>query len=183
MRWYTRSCQHSVFCSSCNVRSANIHFLLISFPLWIWINSIPFEKPQSPLFGIRWAGQGVALWDFPSWTWFIFRPIPVSVTFWSNPIPWCCGCVVVVVVDKLVFYFHFRFWFVYKIHQVYFFCKDLVTEPEFRGISRSSYNITLLYSETFPEHILFQFVPSAGPMFPLLELPLLFSARLTSDKW
>lgn len=70
----------------------------------------------------------------------------------------------------------------YKIYQIYFFCKDLVTEPEFKRFSWSSSNITLLCSETFPEHILFQFVLRADPTFPLLELSLLFSARLTLDK-
>lgn len=59
----------------------------------------------------------------------------------------------------------------------------LMTEPEFKSFSWSSSNITVLYFETFPGHILFQFVPSVSPVFPLLPLPLLLSARSTSDKW
>ena len=92
---------------------------------------------------------------------------------------------VVEVADKLVFCFCSHIWFVYKIHihKIYFFCKDFVTEPKVQSCFWSSSHITLLCSETFPEHILFQLVSSAGTTFPLSELPLLFSARLTSDKW
>lgn len=81
--------------------------------------------------------------------------------------------VAVEVTDKLVFYFHSHFWFVCKTHQIYFLCKDFVTKPDFKSFSWSSSHITLLYSETFPEHILFQFVPSAGPTFPLVATAIL----------
>lgn len=53
--------------------------------------------------------------------------------------------VVVKVADKLAFYFHFHFWFVYNIYQIYFFCKDFVTEPELKSFSWSSSHITFVF--------------------------------------
>lgn len=72
--------------------------------------------------------------------------------------------VVAEVVDKLVLYFSFPFLICVQDLSSLFLLQDLTTEREFKSFSWSTSKLALLYSETFPEHILFQFVPSASPV-------------------
>lgn len=146
IRWHAWSPQHSALLLAYHTVST---YWVLSHFLPTLDYGIPLKLP-SPSLGfwaeaeIQWARQVAVLWDFPSWKWLTgLRLVPISVTLWTVTSP--DFVLVVEVADKLVFYIHSHFWFMYKIHQIYFFCKDLVTEPEFKRFSWSSSNITLVF--------------------------------------
>lgn len=80
------------------------------------------------------------------------RPIPISASFCKQlpplPLLWWLRWLITL-------YFTFLPISDLCIHQIYFFCKRFVTEPEVKSFSWSSSHLTVLYSETFPELILF----------------------------